>query len=36
MLCGGDKDRTAGVSSLTNEEPLVIVKACVDVVWEVV
>ena len=32
----GDKDRAARVSSLTDEEPLVIVKACVDIVWEVV
>ena len=35
-MCGGDKDRATGVSSLTNEEPLVVVKSCVDVVWEVV
>ena len=35
-MCGGDKDRATGVSSLTNEEPLVVVKACVDIVWEVV
>ena len=35
-VCGGDKDRATGVSSLTNEEPLVVVKACVDIVWEVV
>ena len=33
---GRDKDRVARVSSLTNEEPLVVVKACVDIVWEVV
>ena len=33
---GGDKDRATGVSSLADEEPLVVVKACVDVVWEVV
>ena len=32
----GDEDRVAGVSSLANEEPLVVVKACVDVVWEVI
>ena len=25
-----------GVSSLTNEEPLVVVKACVNIVWEVI
>ena len=35
-MCGGDKDRTTGVSSLTNEEPLVVVKACVDIVRKVV
>ena len=35
-MCGGDKDRAARVSSLTNEEPLVVVKACVDIVWEVI
>ena len=35
-MCGGDKDRATGVSSLTNEEPLVIVKACVDIVWKVI
>ena len=35
-MCGGDKDRATGVSPLTNEEPLVVVKSCVDVVWEVV
>ena len=33
---GGDKDRATGVSSLTNEEPLVVMKACVDVVREVI
>ena len=36
MMRGGDEDRATGVSSLTNEEPLVIVKARIDVVWEVV
>ena len=35
-MCGGDKDRATWVSSLTNEEPLVVVKSCVDIVWEVV
>ena len=35
-MCGGDKDRATGVSPLANEEPLVVVKSCVDVVWEVV
>jgi hypothetical protein len=33
---GGDKDRATGVLSLTNEEPLVIVKSCIDVMWEIV
>ena len=33
---GGDKDRTTGVSSLANEEPLVVVEACIDVMGEVV
>ena len=33
---GRDKDRTTGMSSLTNEEPLVVVKARVDVVREVI
>jgi hypothetical protein len=31
-----DKDRATGVSSLTNEEPLVVVQAGVDIMWEVV
>ena len=35
-MCGGDEDRATGVSSLTNEEPLVVVKARVDVMWEIV
>ena len=35
-MCGGNKDRAARVSSLTNEEPLVVVKACVDVVREII
>jgi hypothetical protein len=35
-MCGGDKNRAARVPSLTNEEPLVVVKACVDIVWEVI
>ena len=33
---GGDKDCATRVSSLTNEEPLVVVKSCVDAVREVV
>ena len=35
-MCGGDKDRATGVSSLTNEEPLVVVKSSVDIVREIV
>ena len=35
-MCGGDKDCATRVSSLTNEEPLVVVKACVDIVREVI
>jgi hypothetical protein len=35
-MCGGDKDRATRVSSLANEEPLVVVKACVDIVREVI
>ena len=33
---GGNKDRTTGVSSLANEEPVVVVKAGIDIVREVV
>ena len=33
---GGDKDRAMGVSSLANEEPLMVMKARIDVVGEVV
>ena len=33
---GGNKDRATRVSSLANEEPLVVVEACVDVVREIV
>jgi hypothetical protein len=33
---GGDEDRATRVSSLTNEEPLGVVEACVDIMWEVV
>ena len=32
----GDKDRATRVSSLANEEPLVVVKAGVDIVGEIV
>ena len=32
----GDEDCVAGVSSLTNEEPLVVVKVCVNIVREVI
>ena len=35
-VCGGEKDRAMGVSSLANEEPLVVVKTGVDVVGEVI
>ena len=35
-MCGGDKDRATRMSSLTNEEPLVVVESGVDIVWEVV
>ena len=31
----GNKDRMAGMSSLTNEEPLGVVELSVDVVWEI-
>ena len=34
--CGRDKDRATRVSSLTNEEPLVVVKARINIVREVV
>ena len=33
---GGNEDRAVWVSSLTNKKPLVVVKARVDVVWQVV
>ena len=33
---GGDEDRAAGVLSLTNKEPLVVVKVRIDIVWKVV
>ena len=35
-MCGGNKDRAAWVSSLTNEEPLLVVKTCVDIMREVI
>ena len=35
-MCRGNKDRATRVSSLTNEEPLVVVKSCIDVVWEII
>ena len=35
-MCRGDKDRAAGMSSLANEEPLVVVKARVDVMRKIV
>ena len=33
---GGNEDRATRVLSLTNEEPLVVVEAGVDMVWEVI
>ena len=36
MMRGGDEDRATRVSSLTNKEPLVVVKAHINIVWEVV
>ena len=33
---GGDEDRAPGVSSLANKEPLVVVKASVDIMREVI
>ena len=35
-MCGGDEDCAAGVSSLTDEEPLVVVKARINIMQEVV
>ena len=35
-MCGGDEDCAVGVPSLANEEPLMIVKARIDIMWEVV
>ena len=31
-----DEDRVARVSSLTNKEPLMVVKMCIDIMWEVI
>ena len=36
MMCGGDEDRAAGVPPLANEEPPMVVKTRIDIVWEVV
>ena len=33
---GRDEDHTARVSSLSNEKPLMVVKVCVDIVWEII
>ena len=33
---GGDKNRATRVSSLTDEEPLMVVKARVDIVGEII
>ena len=35
-MCGGNEDRATRVSPLTNEEPLVVVEAGVDIVREVI
>jgi hypothetical protein len=35
-MCGGNEDRASGVSSLTNEEPLMVMKAGIDIVREVI
>ena len=35
-MCGGNEDRATGVSPLTNEEPLMVMKAGVDIVREVI
>ena len=35
-MCGGDEDCSMGMSSLTNEEPLVVMEVNVDVVREVI
>ena len=33
---GGDEDRATRVLSLADKEPVMVVKACVDIMWEVV
>ena len=33
---GRDEDRAMGVPSLADEEPLMVMEACVDIVWEVI
>ena len=33
---GGDKDSAMRMSSLTNEEPLMVVKSGIDIMWEVI
>jgi hypothetical protein len=33
---GGNEDRAAGVSPLTNEEPLIGMESGIDIVWEVI
>ena len=35
-MSGWNEDRATGMSPLANEEPLVVVKAGVDIVWEVI
>ena len=32
----GNEDRAVGMSSLTDEEPLLVMQACIDIVWEVI
>ena len=36
LVLGRDKDCVPGVSTLANEEPLVVVEVCIDIVWEIV
>ena len=35
-VLGRDKDYVPGVLTLANEEPLVVVEACINVMWEIV
>jgi hypothetical protein len=36
VMRGGDEDCVVRVSSLTDKEPLMVVEACVDIMWEVI